>query len=252
MVEEILLAQFNALHPQEAVRDAQVEHDVRHGVVEHVVLHAGVDRVVGADLEADGLLVEAVDLLARDRLEQVDGLLDARGELVEGGLVVLPHLELTARQALDVLLGKVGHDDDLEREGQHVVDEAGRRQGLSLRVLLGLLQKVEEGLERVVAHSDGGIVEREGGHCEVGLGLERLGTGVLVLFALSCWSCLGWKDVDEVGLVSGHLNGRGRWILMCGHLQQEGTWKQLRLSGQSSTHLCKKCPAQPTIGPGST
>src|SRR5262245_14750021 len=108
------------------------------------VLHALEGLVLAAQLEDDLLLLAAVQLRGLHGGHEVQRLLDARLQLLEGLLGVLVLRDLHAREARDRALGRVAGDLHLAREREHVRVEppAGQHQrvdlaGLAVRLRLG-------------------------------------------------------------------------------------------------------------------
>lgn len=117
------------------------------------------------------LVLPAVELLGRGRLQQGPGLLDASVQVGKGlqRLLALPLLGGGARQVRDAGLGHARDGEDLEGEGLHVLVQAGAEvlgvgvDALFLGVRLGL---GEDGVQAVEDLQRLGHVRVVEGHFE--------------------------------------------------------------------------------------
>jgi len=164
-MQEVLLADRNALVTKNIVRSRDMEEEVGNAKLNHVVLPV-VGDIVGTKLECDinGLLA-LVSLLVNS-VEEVDGLLDALVELLEGGLSVGHADGLDAGDSNSSQLGGVAAALDLESKIAHVFVEAGfdessRVDIVGLGVLLALLEDGGEIGQGADEESDVKGVERD-------------------------------------------------------------------------------------------
>lgn len=114
------------------------------------------------------LILFALEELRINRLDHLDGLVDASVEFLKGRLVVFHGHVVRAGDSGDGVLGAVADALDLEAQGQHVGVEAGideLRQGdvLFFGVLFGLFEEEGQGFQALEVGGDGVGVER-GGH----------------------------------------------------------------------------------------
>lgn len=111
-----------ALHPQDRICSLHMKEEIRHRELEHVMLRRHVEHLI-LELEIDGIVpgVRLVDGFAVHLFEQINRVLAALDELLDGGLIVFEGGAVLARQPVDELLARVAGDLDLEGERLHVL-----------------------------------------------------------------------------------------------------------------------------------
>lgn len=145
---------------------------------------AGKVGLIRAKFHMELLMLSALEELRINRLDHLDGLVDASVEFLKGCLVVLHRHGVGAGESGDGVLGCVADALDLEAQRPHVfvqagIDELGEGDILLFGVLFGLFEDVGEGFQALEVGGDGVGVER-GGHFalaevkEVVLALESL------------------------------------------------------------------------------
>jgi len=164
-MQEVFLADRNALVTKNIVRSRDMEEEVGNAELDHVVLPV-VGDIVGTKLECDINALLAIISLLVNSVEEVDGLLDALVELLEGGLSVGHADGLDARDSNSSQLGGVAAALDLESKIAHVFVEAGFDESskvdiVGLGVLLALLEDGGEIGQGADEESDVKGVERD-------------------------------------------------------------------------------------------
>jgi len=151
VAQEIGLAKWHTLLPQNVVSSCDVEEEVGDGPVRDVNSSGELERVPArnGNGDLDLLLALEIGLLALSAAEDLESTCDAVLQLVHRGLVVFHGHPLVAGDAVEHCLGDVAGELDLELQRLHVVDEPGADELLGgnivlLGPLLGLLEVVGE------------------------------------------------------------------------------------------------------------
>ncbi|CAM2157684.1 hypothetical protein PT2222_430016 [Paraburkholderia tropica] len=131
--EIVEFADFDAVVTQDVVRGRHVEEEVGQHEREQIAQARELDRA-RTHLERDGLVFAAVDLFGLERVQVVDGLLDACVQFVERHFHVVELRRFHARETGGAALGRVGGDMNLAQQRQHVGEQsrAGEHRGVDL------------------------------------------------------------------------------------------------------------------------
>src|ERR1700761_1219512 len=104
LADEIVLADIRARYTQDRVRGRAVEKQVRQHEVQQVgIAFEWLVAMTRLDRHLAGFA--AIDLLGLEGLDVVDGALDARVQLLEGGFVVFEFQQLDTGETGDAVLG---------------------------------------------------------------------------------------------------------------------------------------------------
>src|ERR1700722_15742110 len=162
--EEIALADFDAVMPENVVRGGGVEVEIRQREMAEELLSLHRHGLVGASGKSDIAGVGAVELRRLERLDIIGGIAEPLLQLLEGLFGVGRRRHFAMGQPCAALGGEIAGELNLLAQRQHIREQPRAEQHLGLDVLclamrFGLAEDAGEAAQHLQIGGDDGVVK---------------------------------------------------------------------------------------------